>query len=103
MNQSRPKGRGFPCTVHGASQRGHSLSQKRMTPLEPQEKDFDWQSQARMAFVPPEGDCLRAALPRLELLYDLPLLLSSAVAQPLAALLPYGCGTPLAGAALLIL
>ena len=34
---------------------------------------------------------------------DLPLLLSSAVAQPLAALLPYGCGTPLAGAALLIL
>ena len=71
-----------------------------MAPLEPQEKDFDWQSQARMAFVPPEGDCLRAALPRLELLYDLPLLLSSAVAQPLAALLPYGCGTPLAGAAL---
>ena len=30
-------------------------------------------------------------------------LLSSAVAQPLAALLPYGCGTPLAGAALPIL
>ena len=90
------------CSLHrvGASQRGHSLSQKRMAPLEPQEKDFDWQSQARMAFVPPEGDCLRAALPRLELLYDLPLLLSSAVAQPLAALLPYGCGTPLAGAAL---
>ena len=71
-----------------------------MAPLEPQEKDFDWPSQAQMAFVPPEGDCLRAALPRLELLYDLPLLLSSAVAQPLAALLPYGCGTPLAGAAL---
>ena len=51
-----------------------------MAPLEPQEKDFDWQSQARMAFVPPKGDCLRAALPRLELLYDLPLLLSSAAA-----------------------
>ena len=31
------------------------------------------------------------------------LLLSSAVAQPLAALTPYGCGTPLAGAALPIL
>ena len=93
-------GRSFPAPCRGASQRGHSLSQKRMAPLEPQEKDFDWQSQARMAFVPPEGDCLRAALPRLELLYDLPLLLSSAVAQPLAALLPYGCGTPLAGAAL---
>ena len=53
--------------------------------------------------MPPECDCLRAAKPRLELLYDLPLLLLSAVAQPLAALLPYGCGTPLAGAALLIL
>ena len=39
----------------------------------------------------------------LALLYDLPLLLSSAVAQPLAALTPYGCGTPLAGAALPIL
>ena len=50
--------------------------------------------------MPPECNCLRAAEPRLELLYDLPLLLSSAVAQPLAALLPYGCGTPLAGAAL---
>ena len=33
----------------------------------------------------------------------LDVLLSSAVAQPLAALLPYGCGTPLAGAALLTL
>ena len=36
----------------------------------------------------------------LALRYDLPLLLLSAVAQPLAALPPYGCGTPLAGAAL---
>ena len=36
----------------------------------------------------------------LELQDDLPLLLLSAVAQPLAALPPYGCGTPLAGAAL---
>ena len=33
----------------------------------------------------------------------LDVLLSSAVAQPLAALPPYGYGTPLAGAALLIL
>ena len=39
----------------------------------------------------------------LELLYDLSLLLLPAVAQPLAALPPYGCGTPLAGAALPIL
>ena len=53
-----------------------------------------------MTLIPPEWECLRATLPRLVLLYDLPLLLSSAVAQPLAALLPYGCGTPLAGAAL---
>ena len=51
-----------------------------MAPLEPQEKDFDWPSQARMAFVPPEGDCLRAALPRWVLLDDLPLLLLPAAA-----------------------
>ena len=55
-----------------------------------------------------ELQCLPIALPArggaaLALLYDLPLLLSSAVAQPLAALLPYGCGTPLVGAALPIL
>jgi len=30
--------------------------------------------------MPPECNCLRAAEPRLELLYDLPLLLSSAAA-----------------------
>ena len=39
------KGCFCPCTVQGASQRGHSLSQKRMAPLEPQEKGFalaDW-------------------------------------------------------------
>ena len=53
--------------------------------------------------MPPECNCLRAALPRLALQDDLSLLLLSAVAQPLAALLPYGCGTPLAGAALPIL
>ena len=56
-----------------------------------------------MTLIPPEWECLRAAEPRLTLLYDLPLLLLPAVAQPLAALPPYGCGTPLAGAALLIL
>ena len=53
--------------------------------------------------MPLEWEYLRAAGPRLALLYDLSLLLLSAVAQPLAALPPYGCGTPLAGAALLIL
>ena len=36
-----------------------------------------------MTFVPPECDFLRAALPRLELLYDLPLLLLSAAALPI--------------------
>ena len=48
------------CSPHrvGASQRGHSLSQKRMAPLEPQEKGLDWQSRARMTFVPPEWKCL---------------------------------------------
>ena len=56
-----------------------------------------------MTFVPPECDFLRAALPRWVLLDDLPLLLLSAAAQPLAALPPYGCGTLLAGAALSIL
>ena len=38
-------GREFPAPRRGASQRGHSLSQKRMAPLEPQEKGFalaDW-------------------------------------------------------------
>ncbi len=71
----------FPLHRAGERVKGAILFRKReWPPLEPQEKDFDWQSQARMAFVPPEGDCLRAALPRLELLYDLPLLLLSAAA-----------------------
>ena len=56
------KGCFCPCTVHGASQRGHSLSQKRMAPLEPQEKGLDWQSRARMTFVPPEWKCLRGGI-----------------------------------------
>ena len=54
-----------------------------------------------------ELQCLPIALPArgeaaLSITIRFDLLLSSAVAQPLAALLPYGCGTPLAGAALLI-
>ena len=71
----------IPCVPAGERIRGiFSFRGKRISPFDPQEKGSDWQSQARMAFVPPEGDCLRAALPRLELLYDLPLLLSSAAA-----------------------
>ena len=55
-----------------------------------------------------ELQCLPIALPArgeaaLSITIRFDLLLSSAVAQPLAALLPYGCGTPLAGAALPIL
>ena len=55
-----------------------------------------------------ELQCLPIALPArgeaaLSITIRFDLLLSSAVAQPLAALPPYGCGTPLAGAALPIL
>ena len=45
-----------------------------------------------------EDDCARRR--RVSVARRFGLLLLSAVAQPLAALLPYGCGTPLAGAAL---
>ena len=94
----------MPQPLRHAVKGGYSLSQKRISPFKsPERKVLDWQSQSRMTFLPPEWKCLRAALPRLELLHDLPLLLLSAVAQPLAALPPYGCGTPLAGAALPIL
>ena len=37
-----------------------------------------------MTLIPPEWECLRAALPRLELLYDLSLLLLSAAALPVS-------------------
>jgi len=55
-----------------------------------------------------ELQCLPIALPmarrcRVSIAIWFELLLLSAVAQPLAALPPYGCGTPLAGAALPIL
>ena len=76
---------------------------KRISPFDPQEKGIRLavsdlnDSYASVIGMPARG---KAAL---ALRYDLPLLLLSAVAQPLAALLPYGCGTPLAGAALPIL
>ena len=82
---------------------GYSLSQKRIPPLEPPEKGLGLAVSglkgplASGMQLPAYGEAALA------LRYDLPLLLSSAVAQPLAALLPYGCGTPLAGAALPIL
>ena len=76
---------------------------KRISPFDPQEKGIRlavWSSNKLYASgmkMPARG---KAAL---ALRYDLPLLLLSAVAQPLAALTPYGCGTPLAGAVLPIL
>ena len=74
-----------------------------MAPLEPQEKGFWLAVSGSNDFcasgmrVPARGIAALGVAIRLDVL------LSSAVAQPLAALLPYGCGTPLAGAALPIL
>ena len=71
----------FPLHRAGEQVKGAILFRKREWPLwNPKRKAFDWQFRARMTFVPPEWECLRAALPRLVLLYDLPLLLSSAAA-----------------------
>ena len=68
----------------GGSKGGYSLSRKRISPFKsPKRKVLDWQSQSRMTFLPPEWKCLRAALPRLELQDDLPLLLLSAAALPI--------------------
>ena len=74
-----------------------------MAPLKPQEKGFHCKRAARRAAMLADCTAHSAAEPRWMLLYDLPMLLSSAAAQPLAALTPYGCGTPLAGAALPVL
>ena len=74
-----------------------------MAPLEPQEKGArSAVSGLNKLFASGMGKPARGGA-ALALQDDLPLLLLSAVAQPLAALLPYGCGTPLAGAALPIL
>ena len=90
--------------MQGTRLRGiFSFLGKRISPFDPQEKGIRLavsdlnDSYASGMGMPARG---KAAL---ALRYDLPLLLLSAVAQPLAALTPYGCGTPLAGAALPIL
>ena len=90
--------------MQGTRLRGiFSFLGKRISPFDPQEKgirlavSISNNLYASGMKMPARG---KAAL---ALLYDLPLLLLSAVAQPLAALTPYGCGTPLAGAALPIL
>ena len=56
----------------GGGGKGAILFRKREWPLwNPKRKAFDWQFRARMTFVLPEWECLRAALPRWVLLYDL--------------------------------
>ena len=89
----------------GGRGKGDILFRKREYPPfdPPRERFSHCKRAARRAAMLADCTAHSVALPRLKLLYDLPLLLSSAVAQPLAALLPYGCGTPLAGAALPIL
>ena len=94
----------FPAPRRGACQRGPFSFTKENGPLLiPQEKGFAIASEQLE-----ELQCLPIALPiarrcRVSIAIRFELLLLSAVAQPLAALLPYGCGTPLAGAALPIL
>ena len=95
--QDKPR---IPAYPQGSGQRGYSLSQKRISPLEPQEKGFHIASkqleelQCLPMLLPARGVAAFGVARRFDLL------LLSAVAQPLAALTPYGCGTPLAGAAL---
>ena len=91
-----------PCRERGKG-RDISFSKRDIPPLHPPRENFHCKRVARRAAMLADCTAHSAALPRLKLLYDLPLLLLPAVAQPLAALLPYGCGTPLAGAALPIL
>ena len=68
-----------PLFAGGARQRGYSLS-KENTPLEPPEK-----GRGSYPLTPHIGSFYLEALHALR------------IAQPLAALLPYGCGIPLAG------
>ena len=94
----------FSRTVRECALRGiFSFLGKRISPFNPQEKGIRlavWSSNNLYASgmkMPARGVAAFGVARRFDLL------LLSAVAQPLAALLPYGCGTPLAGAALLIL
>ena len=90
----------FPCASQGNGKGGHSLSQKRMPPLDSPRERFRLAVSGLNSLcasgmqLPARGVAAVCVAIRFDLL------LSSAVAQPLAALLPYGCGTPLAGAAL---
>ena len=94
----------FParCRERGKG-RDISFSKRDIPPFHPPRENFHCKRVARRAAMLADCTAHSAAEPRLKLLYDLPLLLLPAVAQPLAALPPYGCGTPLAAAALPIL
>ena len=76
---------------------------KRISPFDPQEKGIRLAVSGSNGLYASGMNMPAHGKASLALRYDLPLLLLSAVAQPLAALAPYGCGTPLAGAALPIL
>ena len=91
-----------PCRERGKG-RDISFSKRDIPPFHPPRENFHCKRAARRAAMLADCTAHSAAEPRLKLLYDLPLLLLPAVAQPSAALLPYGCGTPLAAAALPIL
>ena len=83
--------------------KGAILSRERMAPFDPQEKGIRLAVSGSNGLYASGMEMPARGKAALALRYDLPLLLLSAVAQPLAALPPYGCGTPLAGAALPIL
>ena len=76
---------------------------KRISPFDPQEKGIRLAVSGSNGLYASGMEMPARGKTALALRYDLPLLLLSAVAQPLAALTTYGCGTPLAGAALPIL
>ena len=88
----------------GGRVKGAILFREREWPLwNPKRKAFDWAVSGLNDLYASGMEVPARGVAALALQDDLPLLLSSAVAQPLAALPPYGCGTPLAGAALPIL
>ena len=98
-----PKGAVFCPTAVGTRGKGGILFPKRIPPLEPPEKGLGLAVSGLSNSDVSEVNVPRARRCRISVAIRFDLLLLSAVAQPLAALLPYGCGTPLAGAALPIL
>ena len=92
-----------PCSTHRVGTRireGCLFFEKRHPSLTPSQRKFfiasEQLEELQCLQIAPLACGKAAFTPAIQL----GVLLSSAVAQPLAALLPYGCGTPLAGAAL---